>query len=128
MFYTVASSTAADPEVCIRLVTLGNSRIHVMVDQEYYPELDDELLTANERLTCFSKAIERILGKVKEVYSSYVQGHQYFDKYLVVSERVPIRTDRPSVREPRTDGNHAPIGQSQNDGSSDNSQYILVCE
>ena len=69
MFYTVVSSTAADPEVCIRLVTLGNSRIHVMVDQEYYPELDDEFLTANERLTRFSKAIEQILGRVREVYS-----------------------------------------------------------
>ena len=31
---------------------------------------------------------------------------------LVVRERVPIRTERPSVREPGTNGNHAPIGQS----------------
>ena len=30
MFYTVVSSTAADPEVCIRLVTSRNSRIQVM--------------------------------------------------------------------------------------------------
>ena len=30
---------------------------------------------------------------------------------LVVWERVPIRTERPSVREPVTNGNHAPIGQ-----------------
>ena len=29
---------------------------------------------------------------------------------LVVRERVPSRTDRPSVREPGTNGNHAPIG------------------
>ena len=31
---------------------------------------------------------------------------------------VPSRTDRPSVREPGTNGNHAPIGKAQNDGSS----------
>ena len=30
---------------------------------------------------------------------------------LVVRERVPIRNERPSVREPGTNGNHAPIGQ-----------------
>ena len=41
---------------------------------------------------------------------------------LVVRERVPIRTERPSVREPGTNGNHAPIGQAQNNGSSANSQ------
>ena len=48
------------------------------------------------------------------------------DEDLVVRERVPIRTDRPSVREPGTNGNHAPIGQAQNDGSSDNTQEIPV--
>ena len=31
---------------------------------------------------------------------------------LVVRERVPIRTERPSVREPGTNRNHAPIGKS----------------
>ena len=31
---------------------------------------------------------------------------------LVVRERVPRRTERSSVREPGTNGNHAPIGQS----------------
>ena len=41
---------------------------------------------------------------------------------LVVRERVPSRTDGPSVREPGTNGNHAPIGQAQNDSSSANSQ------
>ena len=45
---------------------------------------------------------------------------------LVVRDRVPIKTERPSVREPGTNGNHAPIGQSHNDGSSDNSQEIPV--
>ena len=32
----------------------------------------------------------------------------------------------PSVREPGTNGNHAPIGQAQNGGSSANSQEIPV--
>ena len=41
---------------------------------------------------------------------------------LVVRERVPSRTERPSVREAGTNGNHAPIGQSHNDGSNANSQ------
>ena len=31
---------------------------------------------------------------------------------LVVRERVQSRTKRPSVREPGTNGNHAPIGKS----------------
>ena len=35
-------------------------------------------------------------------------------------------TERPSVREPITNGNHAPIGQEYNDGSSANNQEILV--
>ena len=56
MFSTVMSSTAADPEVWIRLVTSRNSRIQVMLDQEDNPELDDEWLTADEQLTRFSKA------------------------------------------------------------------------
>ena len=58
MFSTVMSSTAADPEVWIRLVTSRNSRIQVMLDQEDDPELDDEWLTADEQLTRFSKARE----------------------------------------------------------------------
>ena len=45
---------------------------------------------------------------------------------LVVRERVSIRTERPSVREPVTNGNHAPISQAQNDVSSANSQEIPV--
>ena len=47
-------------------------------------------------------------------------------EYLVIRERIPSRTERPSVREPGTNGNHAPIGQAQNYGSSANSQEILV--
>ena len=37
-----------------------------------------------------------------------------------------IRNESPSVREPGTNGNHAPIGQAKNDGSSANSQEIPV--
>ena len=45
---------------------------------------------------------------------------------LVVRGGVPIRTERPSVREPGTNCNHAPIGQAQNDGYSANIQEIPV--
>ena len=41
MFYTVASSTATDTEVWIRMVTSSNSRTQVMIDQEDFTELDD---------------------------------------------------------------------------------------
>ena len=34
------------------------------------------------------------------------------EEEIVVRERFPSRTDRPSVREPGADGNHAPIGRS----------------
>ena len=40
-------------------------------------------------------------------------------------EWVPIRNKRPLVREPDTNGNHAPISQEQNGDTSD-SQEILV--
>ena len=65
MFSTVMSSTAAYPEVWIRLVTSRNSRIQVILDQEDDPELYDEWLTADEQLTRFSKAREQIIGRVK---------------------------------------------------------------
>ena len=45
---------------------------------------------------------------------------------LVLSDRVPSMTERPSVIEPGTNGNHAPIGQAQNNGSGANSQEIPV--
>ena len=90
------------------------------------PELDDEWLTANEQLTRFSKAREKIVGRVKGTESPSVQGPQSSEEDLVVRERVPTRTEIPSVREPGTNGNHAPIGQSQNGGSSANSQEIPV--
>ena len=37
------------------------------------------------------------------------------DEDLIVRERFLIRTEIPSVREPGTNGNHALIGQAQND-------------
>ena len=65
MFSTVMSGTAADPEVWIRLFTSSNSRIQVMLDKEYYLDLNDEWLTVYEQLTRFSKAREQIVGRVK---------------------------------------------------------------
>ena len=97
-----------------------------MLYQEYDPELDDEWLTADEQLTRFNKAIEQIVGRVKGTESPSVQGPQSSDEDLVVRERVPSRTEMPSVREPVTNGNHTPIGQAQNGGSSANSQEIPV--
>ena len=93
-----------------------------MLDQEYDTELDDEWLTADDQLTRFRKSREKIVGRVKGTESPSVQGPQYSEEDLVVRERVPIRTEIPSVREPGTNGNHAPIGQAQNGGSSANSQ------
>ena len=113
MFSTVMISTSADPEVWIRLVTSRNSRIQFMLDQEDDPELDYEWLTANEQLTCFRKDREQIVGRVKGTESPSVQGPQSSEEDLVVRERVPIRTERQAVREPGTNGNHAPVGQSQ---------------
>ena len=82
-----------------------------MLDQEYDIELDDEWLTSDEQLTRFIKAREKIVGRVKGRESPSFQGTQSSEEYLVVRERVPIRTESPPVREPGTDGNHDPIGQ-----------------
>ena len=65
MLSTVMSSTATDKKVWIRLVTSRNSRIQVILDQEDDPELDDEWLNVDEQLTRFSKAREKIVGRVK---------------------------------------------------------------
>ena len=93
-----------------------------MLDQEDDPELNDEWLTVDEKSTSFSKAREKIIRRVKVSESPYVQGLQSSEEDLVVRERVPIRTEMPSVRETGTNGNHSPIGQAQNGGSSANSQ------
>ena len=61
----MVSITVTDIQFCIRLVTSSNSRIQVVLDQEDDPELDDEWLTANEQLTCFRKAREKIVGRVR---------------------------------------------------------------
>ena len=81
-----------------------------MLDQEDDPELDDEWLTADEQSTNFSKAREQITGRVKGTELPSVHGTQSSEEELVVRERVPSRTDIPSVREPDTNGNYAPIG------------------
>ena len=125
IFSTVMISTAADPEFWISLVTSRNSRIQVMIDQEDNPELDDEWLNANEQLTRFSKARQKIVGRVKGTESPSVQGPQSSEEDRVVRERVPSRTERPSVREPGTNGKHVPIGQEQN-GSSVLDQWAHV--
>ena len=65
MFSTVVISTDRKPEVWISMVTPRNSRIQVMSEQEDDPELDDDWLNADERLTHFSKAREKIVGRVK---------------------------------------------------------------
>ena len=72
MLYTVVNITDADPEVCIRLFKSRNSIIQVIFDQEDNPYLDDECLTANERLTYFRKAIDWIVGRVKVSESASV--------------------------------------------------------
>ena len=103
-------STAADPEVCIRLVKSRNSRIQLMLDQENDPKLVNEWLTANEQLTRFRKAREKIVGRFKGTESPSVQVPQSYKGYLVLRERVPSRTERPSVRDHGTNGTHVPIG------------------
>ena len=65
-----------------------------MLVQEDDPELDDEWLTANEQLTRFSKAREKIVGRVKGTESPSFQGPQLSEEDLVVRERVPSRTER----------------------------------
>ena len=48
-----------------------------MLYQEGDPELDDEWLTANERLTRFIEAKERVVGRIKGSESPSVQGLQF---------------------------------------------------
>ena len=88
--------------------------------------MDDEWLNADEQLTRFKKAREKIVGRVKGTESPYVQGTQSFEEDLVVRERVPRRNEIPSVIEPGTNGNYSTIGKAKNDSSSANSQEILV--
>ena len=50
------------------MVMSRNSSIKVMLYQENDPYLDDGWLTADMRLTRFSKDRERVVGRVKGVY------------------------------------------------------------
>ena len=65
---------------------------------------------------------------VKGSESPSVQGNQSYEEDLVVRDRVSSRTDRPSVRKPVTNGNHAPIGQAQNNVSSDSKKNPVSME
>ena len=69
-----------------------------MLDQEDDPELYDEWLTADEQLTRFIKAREKIVGRVKGSESPSVQGTQCSEEVLVVRDRVPISTEAKSQR------------------------------
>ena len=88
--------------------------------------MDDEWLTSDEQLTHFIKARDKIVGRFKGTELPSIQGSQSYEEDLVVRERVPRRTERPSSREPVTNGKHAPIGQAQNCSSSANIQEIPV--
>ena len=68
-------------------------------------------MTTDEQLTRFEKAREKIVGRVKGLESQSVQVTQSSEEDLVVRERVPSRAERPSVRVPGNDGNHAPNGK-----------------
>ena len=48
-----------------------------MLDQEDDPELDDGWLTADKRLTYFSKSREQIIGRFKVAESKSVQVTHY---------------------------------------------------
>ena len=109
MFSTVMISTAAYPEVWIRLVTSSKSRIQVMLDKEDDTELDDEWLNADEELTRFRKARDQIVGRVKGSESTYVQGPQSSEEDLVVRERVPSRTEIPQSENLELMGNMNPL-------------------
>ena len=74
----------------------------------------------------FSKYRQKTLWSVKRVELPYFQGTQSSEEDLVVRDRVLRINERIPVREPVTDGKHAPIGQAQNNGSSDNRQEIQV--
>ena len=94
--------------------------IQFMLEQEYDPDLDDEWLTYNDKLTCFNKAIYRIVGRVKGSESPYFQGTQSYEKDLVIMERVTHSTERSPYSELITNGNHVPVVQAQNGSSSAN--------
>ena len=93
-----------------------------MIEQEDDPDLDDDQFIFNYQFKCFRKSREGILGRVKVTELSYIQGPKSSKEDLFVRDVVPTRTERPSVREPGTDGNHAPVSQVCNNSLSDSSQ------
>ena len=58
------------------------------------PELDDDWLTTDERVTRFIKAREKIVGRYKGAELPPVQVHQSSEEELVVMERVTSRNYR----------------------------------
>ena len=77
-------------------------------------------------MTHFRISRERVVGRFKVPESPSVQGPQYFGEDLVVKDRVPISTERPSVIEPVTYGKHDIIFQACNDIPGSNRQEIPV--
>ena len=84
--------------------------------------MDIKWLTANDFLACYIKSRARILGRFKGAGSTSIQGPHYYEGEIVVLEKVPSSTERPSVRELRTNGNREPIYQVRNDGSTNKIQ------
>ena len=87
--------------------------------------MDDEWLTDDDQLTHFSKAREKIVGRVKGSELQFVQGPQSSEEDIVAWKSNTSSTGMTSIREPGTNWNHVPIGKAQNYGSSD-SQEIPV--
>ena len=61
-----------------------NSSIQVILDQEDYPELNENWLTSNDWLTIFKRSRYSILWNFKGAESPSVQGPQYYEEYLFV--------------------------------------------
>ena len=80
--------------------------------------MDSEWLNFYEKLTSFNKASERIVWRVKGADLESVQGDQFSEEYIVLRERVTSKNDRPSISETSTYGNHAPVGQAQDESFS----------
>ena len=79
---TLVSSTAANPEVFIRLSTTRKSIIHVILEHDNDPYLFDKYLTDDAHLNNLSKYIERIVGIFKGLETTFVQGPQSSEEDL----------------------------------------------
>ena len=80
------------------------------------------MVTNDDQLTHFSRAVYQIIEKLKLLEMQSFQESLVCEEYLAVSQISPIRTKRPSVSEPGNNGSHALVGQVRNDGSSYNSR------